>query len=116
MTNTIVRVEGRYEVSEAAFSRSYSWHSAYVTLECDRGEKLTFSGASPTSSCRCGTDHSVVIQELQEREGRLQDEVAHPWQHAAEEQVQEHLREEAAHPEGSPWRYNEVTSLNTNHV
>jgi len=117
MTNIVVRVEGRYEVSEAAFSRSYSWHSAYVTLECDRGEKLTLSSASPTSSCRCGTDHSVVIRELQEREGRLQDEVAHPsWQHAAEEQVQQHLREESAHPEGSPWRYNNVASRNTNHV
>ncbi len=116
MTNIVVRVEGRYEVSEAPFSRSYSGHSAYVTLECDRGEKLTLLSASPISSCRCGTDHSEIIQDIQEREGRLRHEVAHPWQHDAQEQAQQHLRDEAAYPEGSPWRYNDVTSRNTNHV
>jgi hypothetical protein len=26
------------------------------------------------------------------------------------------LREESAHPEGSPWRYNNVASRNTNYV
>jgi hypothetical protein len=109
VTNIVVRVKGRYEVSEAPFSRSYSGHSAYVTLECDRGETLTLSSASPTSSCRCDTNHSVIVQELQERERRLQDEVAHPWRYATEEQVQQYLREESALLEGLPWRYNNVT-------
>lgn len=116
MTNIVARAEGHYEVYETPFSRSYSWHPAHVTLECDCGEKLTLSSASPTHSCRCGTDYNVIIQDLQEREGRLRDEVAHPWQHAAKEQARQHSRDESAHPEGSPWRYNDVTSRNINHV
>jgi hypothetical protein len=40
MTKIVVRIEGHYEVQEAPFSRSYDWHPALVTLECDCGEKL----------------------------------------------------------------------------
>ena len=111
MTKIIVRLEGHYELKEAPFSRSYEWHPAYVTLECSCGEELTlFSTRSAASSCRCGTDHSDIIQDIQAREGRLGEEDTHPWQHDAKEQTQQHLRDEAAYPEGSSWRYNDVTS------
>ena len=117
MTKITVRCEGRYEVKEAPFSRTYEWHPSHVTLECDCGEELTLSGTSPASICRCGTDHSAIIRDIQEREGRLrEEEVARPWQHDAKEQTQQHLRDEAAHPEGSAWRYNDVTLRNPNHV
>ncbi len=116
MTKITVRVEGHYEVHEAPFSRTYEWHPAYVTLECDCGEELTLSSTSPASICRCGTDHSAIIQDIQAREGRLRGEVTHPWQHDAKEQTRQHLRDEAAYPEGSPWRYNDVTSRNTKDV
>ncbi len=100
-----------YELKEAPFSRSYEWHPAYVTLKCSCGEELTLSStSSAASSCRCGTDHSAIIQDIQAREGRLGEEDTHPWQHDAKEQTQQHLRDEAAYPEGSPWRYNDVTS------
>jgi hypothetical protein len=110
----IVRGEGHYEVKEAPFSRSYEWHPAYVSLECDCGEELTLSStSSPAASiCRCGTDHSAIVQDIQAREGRRGDEDTHPWQHNAKEQAQQRLRDEAAYPEGSPWRYNDVTSRN----
>jgi hypothetical protein len=116
MTKIIGRVEGQYEVHEAPFSRTYEWHPAYVTLECDCGEELTLSSTSPASICRCGTNHSAVIQDIQAREGRLRDEVTHPWQHDTKEQTQQHLRDEAAYPESSPWRYNDVTLRNNNDV
>ena len=116
MTKIVERVEGHYEVYESPFSRTYEWHPAYVTLECDCGEELTLSSTSPTPICRCGTDHSAIIEDIQEREGRLRDEAAHPWQHAAKEQAQQHLRDEITYPEGSPWRYNDVTSRNINDV
>src|SRR5919199_1659925 len=116
MTKIIGRVEGQYEVHEAPFSRTYEWHPAYVTLECDSGEELTLSSTSPASICRCGTNHSAVIQDIQAREGRLRDEVTHPWQHDTKEQTQQHLRDEAAYPESSPWRYNDVTLRNNNDV
>src|SRR5215217_5503614 len=116
MTKIIVREE-YYELKEAPFSRTYEWHPAYVTLECDCGEELTLSStSSAASSCRCGTGHSAIIQDIQAREGRLGDEVTHPWEHDAKEQAQQHLRDEAAYPEGSPWRYNDVTSRNNNDV
>ncbi len=96
--------------------RTYEWHPAYVTLECDCGEELTLTGASTTSTCRCGADHSAVIQDIQEREAKLRGEATHPWQHDTKEQTQQHLRDEAAYPEGSPWRYNDVTLRNNNNV
>jgi hypothetical protein len=116
MTRITVRVEGHYEIRETPFARAYEWHPAYVTLECDCGEELTLTGQSTVTTCRCGADHSAVIQDIQEREGRLRNEVSHPWQHDAQEQAEQHRRDEAAHPEGSPWRYNDITSGNTDDV
>ena len=116
MTKIIVRVEGHYEVHESPFGRNYEWHPAYVTLECNCGEELTLTGASTIPTCRCGADHSAVIQDIQEREGRLRHKATHPWHYDAQEQAEQHLRDEAAYPKGSPWRYNDVTSGNTNNV
>jgi hypothetical protein len=116
MTKIVEHVEGHYEVCESPFIRTYEWHPAHVTLECDCGEALTLSSTSPIPICRCGTDHSAIIRDIQEREGRLRDEATHPWQHAAKEQAQQHLQDETTYPEGSPWRYNDVTSRNINDV
>ena len=116
MTKITVRIEGHYEVHEAPFSRTYEWHPAYVTLECDCGEGLTLSGTSPVSVCRCGADHSEIIRDIRERESRLRHEATHPWHHDAKEQSRQHLRDEAAYPEGSPWRYDDVTSANTHNA
>ena len=116
MTKISVRIEGHYEVKEDPFSRAYEWQPGCVVLACDCGQELTLTGASSVPTCRCGADHSEIIQDLQEREGRLRDEVTHPWQHDAKEQAQQHLRDEATHREGSPWRYNDVTLRNANDV
>lgn len=116
MTKIIVRIEGHYEVHEAPFSRSYEWHPAYVTLECDCGEELTLAGTSPISTCRCGTDHSDIIKDIQEVDGRLRREVTHPWQHDTQEQERQHLLNEDTYPENSPWRYNDITLGNTDNV
>jgi hypothetical protein len=116
MTKISVRIEGHYEVDEDPFSRAYEWQPGCVVLECDCGQELTLTGASTVPTCRCGADHSAIIQDLQEREGRLRDEVTHPWRYDTEEQAQQHLRDEAAHPAGSSWRYNDVTLRNTNDV
>ena len=108
----IVRVEGHYEVHETPFSRAYDWYPACVILECECGEKLTLTGSSTVAACRqCGINHSSVIQDIQEREGRLQREATHPWYFDLQSQADQHLRDEAAYPEeDSPWRYNDVTA------
>src|SRR5919202_5914195 len=108
MTKIIGRVEGHYEVHEAPFSRTYEWHPAYVTLECECGEGLTLSGTSPVSVCRCGSDHGESVRGIRERESRRRHEATHPWQHDAQEREEQHHRDEAAYPEGSPWRYDDV--------
>ena len=115
MTRITVRVEGHYEVHEAPFSRSYEWHPASVTLVCDCGEELTLTGTSIDSTCRCGADHSalindVLIDDIRAREYQLRDAVTHRWDYEAKEQTAQHLRDEAVYPEGSPWRYDDVTS------
>ena len=117
MTRVTVRIDGYYEVHEAPFSRSYEWHPAALTLVCDCGEESTLTGASTSPTCECGAGHSSLINDLlmndlQQREGQLRQAVAHPRRHDAKEQVEQHLRDEAAYPEGSSWRYNDVTSAN----
>jgi hypothetical protein len=115
MTRIIVRVEGHYEVHEAPFSRSYEWHPAAVTLVCNCGEELTLNGESTDSTCQCGADHSALINDaliddIRVRETQLRDAVNQPWSHEENEQAAQHQRDESAYPEGSPWRYNDVTS------
>lgn len=116
MAKIVARIEGHYEVHEAPFSRSYVWHPTCVTLDCDCGQKLTLSAADTIPTCRCGVDYSAVIRDIQGREGRLRREVAHPWQHDTQERAEQHLRNEAAHSEESPWRYDDITSGNPNGV
>src|SRR4051794_35870934 len=110
MTKITVHVEGHYEVHKTPFSRAYEWHPAFTTLVCECGSELTLTGASPTPTCQCGTDYSALINDIQERETQLGNAVTHPWRHEAKDQAEQHLRDEAAYPEGSPWRYNNVTS------
>src|SRR3954471_14278775 len=110
MRRVTVRIQGHYEVHEDPFSRSYEWHPASLTLLCDCGEELILTSASTTPTCRCGTDHSALIKDIQEREGQLREAITHPWRHEAKVQAEQHRRDEAAYPEGSPRRYEDVTS------
>lgn len=113
MTQITVRVEGHYEVHESPFGRAYEWHPAHVTLECDCGEKLTLTGTDTAPTCRCGADHGAVIHGIRERESRLREEVTHPWLHDAQDREEQRLRDEAAYPRNSSWRYNDITSGGT---
>jgi hypothetical protein len=108
MTRIIERVEAHYESREVPFGKTYEWHPAYVTLECDCGEKLTLT--STITRCRCGADHSAVVRDIRVREDRLRETVTHPWHHDARERAEQHLRDEAAHSKDSPWRYNDITT------
>ena len=110
MTKILERIEGHYEVHEGPFSRAYVWHPAYVTLECECGERFTLTATSTTATCQCGTDHGPLIHDIQEREGRLPDKIIHPWHHDAQEQEKQHRQDEATYTEDSSWRYNDVTS------
>ena len=62
------------------------------------------------TTCGCGADLGRFVQSIQEREGHLPDKVSHPWLHDAQVRAQQHSRDEAAYPEGSAWRYNDITS------
>jgi hypothetical protein len=116
MTKISVRIEGHYEVKEDPFSRAYEWQPGCVVLECDCGQELTLTGASTVPTCRCGADHSAIVQDIQEREGRLRDEITHPWRYDTKEQAQQHLRDEAAYTKRSPWRYNDLMWGDANDV
>jgi hypothetical protein len=114
MTRIIKRVEAHYEAHEVPFGCTYEWHPAYTALECDCGEKLVLTGMSTITTCGCGADHSAFIRDIREREGRLRDEVTHPWLHNTQDRAEQHLRDDATYPKDSPWRYNDITSDNTN--
>jgi hypothetical protein len=112
MTRIIERVESHYESREVPFGKTYEWHPGYVVLQCDCGLELTLTRASAITRCRCGTDYDAVVRDIREREGRLREKVTHPWHNDAREREEQHLRDEAAYPADSPWRYNDITAAN----
>ncbi len=100
-----------YEIHEVPFARSYEWHPEHVIVECDCGQKLLLTGTSNLPSCpECGLDYGSLVHEIRRREKRqLRDEDKHPWHYDEQSQEDQHLRDEEAYPEDSPWRYNDVT-------
>jgi hypothetical protein len=110
MAHTIERVEARYEAHEVAFGKVYQWHPAYVALECDCGEQLILTAASTITACRCGADLGGFLHDIREREGQLPDRLTHPWFHDAQTRAQQRVRDEAAYPRDSSWRYDDVTA------
>jgi hypothetical protein len=108
----IERAEAHYEALEVPFGKVYEWHPAYVALECDCGEKLILSATSTITTCsRCGADLDVegFVRDIQECEDHLADRLTHPWFYDAQVRADQRLRDEATYPEGSPWRYNDIT-------
>jgi hypothetical protein len=112
----IERVAEHYDVKEVQFGRNYVWCPESVVLECSKcGKKMTLTRADLIDTkpeCECGRDHTarvreeVVIQLLDED----YEAHHHPWRYDRQSQADQHLRDEAAYPEGSSWRYEDVTS------
>jgi hypothetical protein len=126
MTQNIEIIKkAQYDTVEVPFGRSYRWHQAHVVLECNCGEKPTFEMSALTGSravCTCGADLTAYVQEkLQEGhqpevQGQMLEDYEathHPWLHDPRAQAEQHLRDEAAYLDGSPWRYNDITSHGT---
>ena len=113
------RLEGHYEVQEVPFAGTYKWCPECVRVECECGAHSILT-SSMTICSECGADHTVGIQqELQSHQPEvlgqmLEDYEAthHPWLHDTLAQEGQHLRDEAAYTNDSPWRYNDVTSGN----
>jgi len=112
MVQIVERVQAHYESRELLFGKVYEWHPAAVALECECGEKVTLSAtSSTTTTCSgCGADLGTFVYEIREREGRLPDKLTHPWFYDARERAEQHKHDEAAYPEGSRWRYNDITA------
>src|SRR5919107_5398354 len=104
-------VEAHYETLEVPFGRIYHWERAHVTLECDCGEILTFSGTSAiVTCCRCGAAYGALVHDIHYREEHLRDEEEHPWHYDLRSQEDQHVQDESTYPEeDSPYRYNDVT-------
>jgi hypothetical protein len=49
---------------------------------------------------------------VQEHEDHLPDRLTHPWFYDAQARAQQRQRDQAAYPQGSPWRYDDVTADN----
>ncbi len=108
------RGEGHYETKEIPFGRTYEWHPAYITLECECGEKVTVTATSSTTIIcgQCGADYSAFAEHILRRESQRTEKTTHPWRYDTQAQDEQHLRDEASYPEDSHWRYNDVTARN----
>src|SRR3712207_3037594 len=74
MSKIIESVQAHYETLEVPFGRIYHWHQAHVTLKCDCGEILTFSGSSAIVTCwRCGAKYGALVHDIHYREEHLGD-------------------------------------------
>jgi len=103
MSRIIERIQAHYDTLEVPFGRIYHWHQGHVILECDCGEILTLSGTSAKTTCwRCGAAYGTLVNDIHYREEHLGDEEVHPWDYDLQSQEAQHLRDEAAYPEGSP--------------
>jgi hypothetical protein len=111
----IERVAEHYDVQEVEFGRTYIWCPEGVVLECKCGKRMTRSRADLIATqpdCECGMEHTNSVREEVVLELLDDDHETHqhPWRYDLQSQAHQHLRDEAAYPEGSPWRYNDVTS------
>ena len=112
----IERVAEHYDTQEVEFGRTYIWRPESVVLECSKCAKnmtLTRTDLIHTQpECECGRGHTARVRE--EVVIQLVDEEYeahhHPWRYDLQSQAVQHLRDEAAYPEGSSQRYNDVTS------
>ncbi len=111
MVHIVEHVRSHYEVREVPFGKVYEWHPAHITLGCACGVRSSLAATSTVTTCRrCGADLGGFFHDLEERVGRLPDRLIHPWVYDANERAQQRLRDETAHAEGSPWRYNDITA------
>jgi hypothetical protein len=113
----IERIAEHYDVQESLFDRLYKWCPECVVVECSAcGRRTTHKRvkiiSSEVTECECGKGHAACIRE--ELVIQVLDEEyeahRHPWHHDTQEQAEQHLRDEAAYPKDSPWRYNDITS------
>jgi hypothetical protein len=110
MVKMIERVQAQYESHEMPFGKTYEWHPAYLVLECGCGKKWTIDTKSTITTCQCGRDlANFLARAIQDGEATLPEEFSRPWFYDAKERAQQHQRDEEAYPEGSPWRYDDIT-------
>jgi hypothetical protein len=113
MIKLIERVAEHYDVQEMEFGRSYRWCPECAVVECDCGQRMTLKMLEIIGSgviCECGAELSASIREEVVIDLLDEDTAIHPWHYDTQAQADQHLRDEAAYPESSPWRYNDVTS------
>ena len=116
MMKIIERVAEHYDTQEMEFGRTYIWCPESVVLECSKcAKKMTLTKSElilTQPECECGKGHTAKVRE--EIVIQLVDEEYeahhHPWHYDLQSQANQHLRDEATYPEGSSWRYNDVTS------
>ena len=111
MLKIIERVQAHYESREMPFGKTYEWHPACVVLECGCGKKWTIDAKSTITTCQCGRAvDNILARGIQEREASLPKKLTHPWFYDARQRAQQHEHDEVAYPEGSRWRYNDITA------
>lgn len=61
MTTIINHAQEHYEVHDIPYGKDYVWCPECVVVECECGQRLTLTATE--TICKCGTDHTVVVQE-----------------------------------------------------
>jgi hypothetical protein len=110
----IERIAEHYDTQEMEFGRIYRWCPESVVVECKCGKRRTLTRSALIEvkpDCECGMDHAGNVREEVVLESLDEDyEAHHPWHYDTQAQAEQHLRDDAAYPEDSPRRYNDVTS------
>jgi hypothetical protein len=104
----VERLAEHYDTQEVEFGRIYIWSPESIVLECSKcAKKMTLTRSELIHThpdCECGKGRmarareEIVIQLLDEE----YEAHHHPWRYDLQNQANQHLRDEAAYPEGSP--------------
>jgi hypothetical protein len=100
MTTVIERTAGHYEVQKTSYGEAYVWCPECIMVECQYcGERIVLTASA--STCGCGADYAVLIQEEElVASRRASEEASHPWEeeyHQWREKQGEYLLSESHH-------------------
>ena len=83
MTRVVECVEAHYEVIEVEFGVVYKWCPASMIVECDCGERASFTRTAAAICPGCGEDYEDIMREETEA-GPLREEAKYPWRATTE--------------------------------
>ena len=77
-TKVFERFDAHYGIEEVPMGEVYRWCPEKAVVQCNCGETPTLAASAATCT-KCGTDHTLLIQEA--LSPRPEEEIEYPWRY-----------------------------------